>query len=543
MVSMEKNPKFEISFIGGLREIGANMAIIKGEGGSIVLDCGILFPDENPFDIQYLIPDFSKFDGSGLSSVIITHAHEDHIGAVSHLIKRFPHLRLLAPPFAAAVLKRKFDEAGLSKNIETFNESSIISLEGLEFHPIHVNHSVPQTYGFLVRDSSRTWTSFFTSDFKCDSRDPYEKPANLEKVARLSQDAKTKLLFADSTSISEHDETPSEADVIPELNDIFGKAPGRIFLTFFPSNIFRLKTILALAKAHGKKVIPVGRSVLMHLSIARDLDLIKNDPVIATELTDVESPENVFILSGCQGDFKSAFKRICSDEHAEIRLNRLDTVLYSARVIPGNERRLRRIFGKIVEKGARLITPDDRKIHVSGHASKHDIKQVIEAYRPTHFFPVHGESLGLIHHKEFVESLGMVLHSETIFNYHSVLIQNDLSVFTRKDPSTDPIFINEAHHELERTTVSERKRMARNGILFVSIIQGKRPVVLMTSGGLSPSLLAGHEVEIRDYILRAIGVFRNKMSTDDIEKLRISLRQYVEPLCGYKPVTVIHVHG
>jgi ribonuclease J len=368
-----KKPYLSIKPVGGVGQIGSNMTLIQGENDTILIDAGILFPYEDFFDIDYLIPDLSSIPTP--THLIITHGHEDHIGAVIHVVKKFPKIKVLASPFTAGLIRKKLEFNKHPYPIAEYRHFDQLGFKDFTIDPIHVNHSIPETVGLLIKDTREEIGFFFISDFKIDFKTIYERPFDFEKLIKHSKNLKKRLLLVDSTNItSSTHETPSENDLIPVLDDLFEKAESRIFVTCFSSNIHRLMTFISLAKKHGKKLIPHGRSMISYLNTANELGMIPDYQSVVKMAESVTGNEDnvVVLLSGCQGDFRGTFRRFCVGEDSQFKPRPNDTVLLSSKAIPGNEKKISLLVNKLSEIGCYVVTAQDKMIHVSGQPGRTD---------------------------------------------------------------------------------------------------------------------------------------------------------------------------
>jgi len=395
---------FSITPLGGVGQIGSNMTLVKTLEVTILIDAGILFPREECFDINYLIPDFLQLNPEP-TILFITHGHEDHIGCILHVLKSFPDIEIHAPLFASALIKSKLKSEGLNPFINIYNTQSHLSFHDLELVPIHVNHSIPDTYGVLIANRSLSVCALYISDFKIDDSSPYEKPFDFKKLNQYSRDFKKKILLSDSTNIyAKNTKTNSEGDLIPALDAIISKS-GRTFATFFSSNIHRLQTFINLAKKHNKKCILYGGALKKYFQIATETGhlTVPDKVMVEAESVDPKKDNLLILASGCQADLRSTFRRIAVGEDKIYKLTNTDTVIISSKAIPGNERKLTQVLNKIAESGSSIYLSDNYLIHASGHPGKKDLDLLLKAFNPHVLIPIHGESYFLQHFTDFVK--------------------------------------------------------------------------------------------------------------------------------------------
>lgn len=532
---MTSSNNFKFTPIGGVGQIGSNITLVEYENSSLLIDAGILFPYENFFDINYLIPNLDAITTTP-EKIIITHGHEDHIGAIRHVVSKFPNMEVYAPPLAAELIEKKLRDARLERKIFRFTESSVLTLGRLVIHPIHVNHSIPETFGLHFTCPKSKSSVFFISDFKIDSKSPYERPFDFEKLKMLSKSSNKKVLFCDSTNIlSKNLTTPSEVDLLPDLEQLLSR-DGRVFATFFASNIHRLQSFINLASITNRKCVLHGGSLLKYSSIALELGLLA-DPdnrLREVDTIDIDDPSLLVLLSGCQGDFRSSFRRVCMGEDTRFKLNTTDTLILSSKAIPGNEKNISMLLNKATESGCFIATADDFRIHASGHPGREDIKLLIDTYSPHLMIPIHGETQFLHKHIEFLHNNFPKLETALLYNFDT------LDIFTglvSKGQPYDPILIHGDGLPIERSAISERRKIACNGAVFVSLPDKDPTRMFITFQGLPAS------AEPHKEILKNVLIDRcQKKSSNLSEDLRIAVRQFFLPHLGYRPMAIIHIH-
>ena len=545
MTSRNK-PIFSIIPIGGLGQIGSNMTLISGMTESLIVDCGILFPNEDSYGINYLIPDLDILEQSSPSSLIITHGHEDHIGAIYHIIKKFPNIKVLASPFSSKLIERKFKSQKISVKIHPIRPREEIIFSDFSVTPVQTNHSIPETFGLFFKSKLQSFCSLLISDFKFDDKNPYESPMDLNYIKNISQNFSKRLLLADSTNIkSKNEKTPSEGDLITTFESLFSQNYKRIFVTLFPSNIFRQKTVIQTAKKFNKKVIPYGRSVENYLETAIDLKMIEDESGIIKSVKSINSKDDnlVIIISGCQGDFKGALRRVASGEDPYFKIQEGDLFVFSSTPIPGNEKKISQIMNKIYESGGEAITNSDCLVHASGHPGKEDLKILYDAFNPTDIIPIHGESHLLNAHKDFINESFPDIKAHVIYNFNSLLIDNNLEITTINDPPKPPLFIHGKEVLLEKDCLKQRRKLASSGCLFISIkiesLGKKRANLKLEFFGL-PQLIQDKEDEIKWLINNYFAKTKIKLFEKSKEELKIEIRRFCNKLLGYKPIVFIH---
>lgn len=537
-----KNPILSVMPIGGVGEIGSNHTLVSSENIDIIIDCGILFPHEDFFDINYLIPDFSFINSDRLKAIVITHGHEDHIGALTHFIELHPEVPIYASRFTKQLILRKCSEKKLRPNIILYTEDSVLNFEEIIVHPIHVTHSIPETFGLFIHDPNKLWGCLYISDFKYDLSPQHEEPFNITKTLMLAQSCQKTALFLDSTNALVSGNTPSETALIPDLDKLISGQEERLFITLFSSNVHRLSTIFSLAKKHGRKIVLMGRSIENYTSAGIEAEIIPFtiEQFLTPAQAKDQSGKMLIVLSGCQGDFLSALRRVSAGEDGTFKLRVGDKVIFSSKVIPGNERKISRIINDIIESGAEVVTAYDLLIHASGHPAKEDLAALIDRIKPDVYFPIHGESYFLKRHCELIRDRFPETQTQMILNYTQVRFQNDGSWKTKQNEVLEPILIHGKGLPIERTQISQRRKMATQGTIFVSLDR-VRGDCLISGLGL-PFIVQDCLPQVRKLILdKSKGDLAGRAKDYISDQLRIMVRQYFQQVLGYKPVTEVHL--
>lgn len=531
------NTHLNIKAIGGIAQIGSNMTQFWTGQSNFLIDCGILFPADDSFDINYLIPDFDMIHGIP-DILFLTHGHEDHIGAICHLVNRYPKIKIYATPFTIELVQHKFKQQNIAKKCVHLHHGNKIELSDIILTAFHVNHSIPDTVGFFIEVPHSNLCLFYASDFKVIKNDPYEKDFDLALLNSLSTPYLTRVLLPDSTNIvSRRDKTPGEGDILDELTSVIAGAPGRVFVTQFASNIHRLQSFFNIAKKLGKKMVLYGGAMKKYSQAAidtghlnthgldRDVDTLKGD-----------EKDLIILTSGCQGDFKSATRRVIIGEDSHFKLNEMDTYIFSSKAIPGNEKKIFFLYNKVCEQGVELICDDKFFVHVSGHAGRDDLRQVINAFKPTHLIPIHGESYFLKEHANFIRSIDPKIEVVTNF-YNGDSIIFDSNAYTiNKGESLAPRLIIGNGVEIDRSQVSERRKIAQLGVIFLSIVLQKKSLkdLHVDCHGL-PAL-----TDITDQTFKTL-VSTCLKEHNPAEEIRIRTRRLFQEKIGIRPIVIVHL--
>jgi len=536
-----KNSSFSIIPIGGVEEIGSNMTIVRTENEDVVIDCGLLFPYEECFDINYLIPDFKFLDPKRVKSLILTHGHEDHIGGIQHFINFFPDATIYLTPFCLNLIQKKLSESKTNFKYVIYNSDSQLIFDTVNIFPIHVNHSIPETHGLVIRDKELNWGALYISDFKVDLHSSHEPPIELEKIKLLLQVCKRTAYFLDSTNIVYDGKTSSENELNLDLTQLINSSQKRIFLTLFASNVHRASYIAQAALNAGRKIVLMGRSVRHYFEAGYNSKIIPLNPENFLEPQAVkDSNEKILvILSGCQGDFLSALRRFSFGEDSNLKPTPDDLIIFSSKVIPGNEKKIYRIYNKLSEFGAEIVSANDALIHSSGHPGKEDIKILIANFKPDFYFPIHGESYLLKKHFEFIKSHYDNIDCRLIYNFHEIKFESSIPKIIKQD-KLDPVIIHGKSLEIEKSQISQRRKMATQGTVFISFIKQKQLLKISTIG--LPLMVENLLPKLEQKLLHQIN--NDLQSREDkyfIDQIKISTRQFFNNYLGYKPVTEFHL--
>lgn len=378
--------------LGGLGEIGRNMAVLEFAGRLLIIDCGVLFPEESQLGIDVILPDFAPIAErlDDVEALLLTHGHEDHIGAVPYLLRQRPDLPVLGSRLTLALLQAKVREHRLTLNSRTVAEGEQVSLGpfGVEF--LAVNHSIPDALALAV--STPAGVVLHTGDFKMDQVPLDGRITDLNGFARLG-DRGVDLLMVDSTNAEVPGFVPSEREIVPVLDSVFHRAQGRIIVASFASHVHRVQQVVDLAAQHGRKVAWVGRSMIRNMGVARDLGFLHipdGTLVTSEQLADLPDERSVLVCTGSQGEPMAVLSRIANRDH-QISVGPGDTVILASSLIPGNEQAVNRVINELTKLGANVVHRGNALVHVSGHASAGELRYLYNIVKPRHVMPVHGE--------------------------------------------------------------------------------------------------------------------------------------------------------
>ncbi|MES2528443.1 MAG: ribonuclease J [Bdellovibrionota bacterium] len=518
------------------------MTIIRTQNEDVIIDCGMLFPYEECFDINYLVPDFSTLDASRLKHIVITHGHEDHIGGLGQLLQAFPHLTVHVTKFTLHLIQKKLTEFPVTLKYQLYTPTDDLIFDEVDISPVHVNHSIPETCGMIIRSKDRTWGALYISDFKVDISSKHEAPIDFPRIKQKLGECKYTAFFMDSTNVIYDGKTTAEEDLNADLKALLDRPEDRIFLTLFASNVHRMNTIAQMAKASGRKIVLMGRSIKTYMEAGFETGHSTLSPDEFSDPSQVknETGKMLIFLSGCQGDFLSALRRFSYGEDSTFKPTPRDLIVFSSKVIPGNEKKIYRIYNKLTEFGAEIITANDQMIHASGHPGKEDLKLLLKEFQPTYYFPIHGESYMLKKHQDWIDTDYPEINTAVFYNYQEIIFGEDM-IKIQKHDHKEPRLIHGKHLEIEKTQISQRRKMATQGAVFISYHKTSGQLQVSNIG--LPLIAEEHKENLIKKLLQQIrNDLHSREETYFKDQLKISTRQFYNNFLGYKPVTEVHLY-
>jgi len=487
-------PAVRLIPLGGLGEIGLNMMLVEFGDDVVAVDCGLMFPDPDELPgIDYVIPDFSyavaKRDG--FRAVLLTHGHEDHIGALPYLL-RTTRIPVYGTPLTLALVAEKLREHNLleTADLRPMKPHDRIEAGPFRIEPIRVTHSIADGIGLAI--DTPVGTIVHTGDFKLDPSPLDGETPDYKRFTELGEHG-VLLLCSDSTNVGRPGHTRSERDVGVALRERFQRASGRIVVATFASHIHRIQQVLTLAAEHGRRVALLGMSMEKNVRVASELGYLRVPADLVMPLDDLVAlpPGRQVILStGSQGEPNSALSLLATGEHRAMQVERGDLVIISARVIPGNERTIGRVVNALYRLGAEVLYEDNAFVHVSGHASQEDLKVMFNLTRPRYFIPVHGEYRHLLGHARLAESVG--IGPDRVF-----LIEDGMGVEVSKTearvvgrfPAGRVLVDGKSVGDIGAVVLRDRQLLAEDGLIAVSLAVGRDGTVL-----------AGPEIASRGFV-------------------------------------------
>lgn len=479
--------------LGGVEEMGLNMTVFEYENDIIIVDAGLMFPEEDMLGVDFLIPDFSYIldNREKVKGIILTHGHEDHTGALPFLLKE-----ISAPVYGThltlGLVREKLREHHLEKiALIPVKPRDIINLGVFSIEFVRVTHSIVDGVGLGIQ--TPVGLVVHTGDFKLDPTPVDGQLMDFHKFTEYGEKG-TLLLLSDSTNAERGGFTFSEKEVRRVFEDIFSNAPGRIIISTFASNIHRIQQAVDVAVKYGRKVIMCGKSIVSNAQIALDLGYLKlpeNTWLRLEDLKRLKDHEVVIITTGSQGEPMSVLSRIATGEHKTIRIKEGDTVILSARMIPGNEQPIGRIINHLFRKGANVIYEKVSEVHVSGHASKEELKLMLNLVRPKYFMPIHGEYRHLVYHSKLAEKLSIPKENIFIPENGEVLEITNEGAYINGKVNSGRVFIDgKGIGDVEDMVLRDRRRLAHDGIVLI----------LLAIEKLTGNVISGPDVISRGFV-------------------------------------------
>jgi ribonuclease J len=545
--------KLEIIPLGGIGEFGMNCMGLRYQDEMIIIDAGMGFPEETPFGVDICIPNFDFLEEyrDDLTAIILTHGHEDHIGALAYILRKF-NLPVYSSRFTLALTEKRLGEFDMLDDVllHRVEAGQTISLGHFKVEFIHASHSLVECFSLAIH--TPVGTIIHTGDYKIDETPVIGKPYDLKTLGRIGDEGVLALL-CDSTNSTVPGRTPSEMAVIPAFEQIFDETEGRLIISTFSSSLHRLQIVFDVAHQFGRKVCVIGRSMQKNVEIAEEQGILKIPHGTMIELSvarALDDDELCYLVTGSQGEMRAALWNMATSTFKGLEIEKGDTVVLSARIIPGNEKNISRLIGHLYKRGANIIEEKRRLVHVSGHASQEDIKIMVETAKPRFVIPIHGEYRMLFRQKEFIKH-----HVGSYADEDVILIENgnvlELDEFAAKVVAKHEMhktFIDEeSMEEIEYDIVRERKKLAYGGAisLVVSVnkkthqLAGDPQITFQGVAGLDP--LNGFAKAARDAVSKAINDMKPEQIADRKvfkENLRIHLKRYVQKELSSKPVIV-----
>lgn len=528
--------KITITPLGGLGEIGGNMTIFETNNDAIIIDIGMSFPTEGMHGVDILVPDFDyvRKIKNKIRGIIITHAHEDHIGAVPYFFKEF-QFPIYATPLPLGMISNKFEEHGLKSFRSYFRpieKRKIYELGDFEFELIHITHSIIDASALAI--TTRAGTIIHTGDFKIDHTPIDGYPTDLNRLAYYGEKG-VLCLLSDSTNSYKDGITKSESSVGKTFDSIFASAKGRVIMSTFSSNIHRVYQAIERGIKHGRKVCVIGRSMERNLWTAIELGYVNLDRKIFIDANEVSKyPDNevLIVTTGSQGETMSALYRMATDEHKYIKIKPTDQVIISSKAIPGNETSVSTILNFLLKSGANVAHQDFSEIHVSGHAAQEEQKLMLRLIKPKFFLPVHGEYNHIVKHKETAMSCGIDERNIYLMSDGDQVEVCQRHIKRVKTVKTGKVFIdNQINKQIADDVVIDRQKLAEAGVVTIISQIDKNAKTLIHNRVISYGLVSERHTrslskELEELLLQFLTNVKDDMLNDQ-RALENQIRQVI----------------
>jgi ribonuclease J len=459
--------------LGGLGEIGLNMMVFEYGDSAFIVDAGLMFPEDYMLGIDYVIPDMNyiKQIKSNISGIVLTHAHEDHIGAIPYLLREM-NLPIYGTPFTLGVVRKKLEEHGLflPVSLNQISPRSILKLGAFELEFIRVCHSAVDGVGIAVK--TPLGLVIHTGDFKISHTTTAGMITDVNKFAQYGEKGVLALL-SDSTNVEREGYTISDQEIGDTLGRISAGRKGRIIIGLFASSITRIQQVIDIAQAINRKVIFNGRSIETSVNIAKELgyiNILEEMEIGIEQISEFPDEEIIIITTGSQGEPMAALARMASGTHKQIKIKKEDTVILSSKFIPGNERAITKIINDLYRRGADVIYEKISQIHVSGHAFQEELKLMINLTRPKYFIPIHGEYRHLTLHSRLAEQVGIAKENILLAENGQIIQFDENGGKVQDSIITGRVLIDgKGVGDVGRSVLKERRDLSEDGLVIVNM--------------------------------------------------------------------------
>ena len=534
--------------LGGLGEVGKNMYVIHHEHELLIIDAGVMFPEDELMGIDYVIQDFTylKEHESDIKALIITHGHEDHIGGITFLLQNVKIPVIYAPRIAVSLIKNKLEDAHLEyQNLEAYNKDTVLKFKHFTVDFVTTTHSIPDSFAVVIHTPQGV--IFETGDFKFDLT-PIGPMADLHKIAKIGSEG-VKILLSDSTNALSEGFSKSESSVDETLNDIISRHYGRVIIATFASNIYRIKHIVETCRKNNRQIVTFGRSMETSIEIALDNGLIKDRSIFidANKAKSLKRNEVCILCTGSQGEPLAALSRIANGVHKQISLLPDDLVVFSSKPIPGNAASINRVINKLYLKGVKVFTYEEfSDIHTSGHAKQEELKLMLRLVKPQYFMPMHGEYRMLMAHKSL--AVDCDIPSDHVFickNGDVIELTND-GVRRGAPIQAGDVYVDCSRiGDVGSSIIKERKLMSRDGILLaiINVNPLTKQLLLKPNVTTRGFVMVNENADLIDKIEKKVtSIVRESLSHNNYSYLDLKnqiildLSPYISALTGRHPM-------
>ena len=540
--------------LGGLGEIGMNCMVLEYDEELIVIDCGLLFSDLDHLGVDFVIPDFSylRERKDKIKGIVITHGHEDHIGAIPFALKAGINAPIYVSNFTALLLREKLKEHELeaSVDLQTYEIGSSFEVGAFKIQTLAVNHSIVDSAALII--DTPVGRVVHTGDFKIDSDPFYGKVIDLPAFKKAG-DQGVLLLMSDSTNVERHTHSLSESVIYTQFEKFFREAKGLTIVSMFASNVGRMGQVLEIAGKLNKKVALSGRGIEQNVRLGAEAGYLKGAESVLIDIQSIDQypRDQVIVLStGSQGEYRSSLIRIAQGEHGQIKLQKGDLVLMSSKFIPGNEKAIGRMINSLFKQGAEVLYEAVHDIHVSGHATRPELRTMLERVRPKFFIPIHGEYRHLVHHSNLARETGVPADNVLIATNGDVVgLTSDSCRILEHMEETRVLVEGREGGDVSKLMLKDRRQLGEKGIVFSLVVRNAQTRRIISGPELIAKGLASEQIEGwlldegKNLVRRVIEEYEASLNLgappiDLQETIRIELRRFFNSNIGKKPIVL-----
>lgn len=540
--------------LGGLGEIGMNCMILEYEDEILVVDCGLIFSDLDQFGVEFGIPDFNylRERKEKVKAFLVTHGHEDHIGALPFALKSGIHAPIYASNFSTLLIQERLKEYGLIDSVELrpFRMGDTIQFKHFKVTTVSVNHSIVDSAAMII--DTPMGKIVHTGDFKIDPTPFFGSMIDLNSFGKAGEEG-VLLLMSDSTNVERHEHSMSEKVIYQAFERLFAAAEGLTIVSMFASNVGRMGQVFDIAHRMNKKIALAGRTMEQNVRLGSETGYLKNvhDTLISLDQIHNYPRNQIIVLStGSQGEHRSALIRVAMGEHGQIKLQKGDLVMMSSKFIPGNEKAIGRMINNLFKQGAEVLYEAVHDIHVSGHATRPELKQMLELCKPRFFIPIHGEYRHLVHHASLAKETGIPEENILIAVDGDIVEVSPQGLKVAEHMEDTRVLVEGREgNDVSRLVLKERRQIGETGVVFSLLVRNSETRRIISgpeiiSKGLVKEDREGWLIEeAKDIARRVIIRYEDELRTGVVqmdlqETIRVELRRFFNQNLGKKPVVL-----